>query len=126
MENLVVEETINTPLVNFNKDKGVLLLEGKAIPENPGEFFNPLFAWVEEYFGGTPLKHSLLKIKLEYINSGSSKFILEFFRLIKKYYERGNDLKVKWYYEEDDEALRDLGQHYANTVKIPFELIDYY
>ena len=30
---------------------------------------------------------------------------------------------VKWYYEEDDEALLESGEEYQTMINIPFELI---
>jgi hypothetical protein len=32
---------------------------------------------------------------------------------------------VNWYYEEDDEAILSLGEHYKSSLKIPFNLIEY-
>ena len=40
--------------------------------------------------------------------------------------EKGKEVLIKWYFEEGDESIEELGQHYEQTIQIPFELIEYY
>lgn len=123
MEELVIERTQNTPYVNFNASKGVLKLEGRSIPENPGEFYDNLFAWLDKYFK-SPKDITKFEMRLEYMNSGSSKYILGLFKKIQDYHEKGMKCEVNWYYEEDDESILDLGEHYKSSIKIPFNLVE--
>lgn len=125
MNELVIEKTVKTPYVNFDAQSGILKITGRSIPENPEEFFNKLFEWVHQYFKN-PQSDTLVNVQLEYINSGSSKFILEFFQLFQEYKSKGFNCKISWYYEEDDEAVLELGRHYQNIIDIPFKLIEIY
>jgi hypothetical protein len=125
MENLQIEETIKTPGVYFDAGTGVLKMNGRAIPENPEEFFSDVIEWLFDYFKN-PLKETVVHVQLEYINSGSSKFILEFFHILEEKHQSGYASKVNWYYEEDDEAVYDLGKHYQSILELPFELIEIY
>ena len=50
MKELIINETQNTPGVNFNPFDGILEIEGKSIPEKPDEFYNPLLDWINQYF----------------------------------------------------------------------------
>lgn len=120
MKELIVNETQNTPGVNFNPFDGILAMEGKSIPEKPDEFYNPLLDWINQYFED-PRNLTLIKIKLEYINSSSTKYMLSMFRSIKQYYEKGHDCRIDWYYEEDDVPILDMGKHFQNTTKLPFD-----
>lgn len=125
MKELVIEKTVKTPYVNFDPVTGTLKIIGRSIPENPEDFYDDLFKWVEKYFN-EPQKETTINIQLEYINSGSSKFILEFFQLIQDYHAHGNNCKINWYYEEDDEAVFELGKHYQTLINVPFKLIEIY
>lgn len=125
MNELVIEKTVKTPYVNFDAQSGILKIIGRSIPENPEEFFTKLFDWVHKYFQN-PQAETLINVQLEYINSGSSKFILEFFQLIQDYKVKGYNCKISWYYEEDDEAVLELGKHYQNIIDVPFKLIEIY
>jgi hypothetical protein len=124
MKELIFTSSINTPGINFNPETGLMKIEGRSIPENPGDFFDPLIEWLEEYFAN-PADVTRFDMNLEYVNSGSSKYFLGIFRILKKKHEEGKQCVINWYYEEDDEAIYSLGEHYKNTVKIPFNLIEF-
>ena len=123
MPDLHISKSSNTPKVDFLSD-GTLHIEGRSIPENPSEFYKPLFLWATEYFKN-PKNLTEIIVKLEYINSGSSKSLLEFFRVIREQHMNGNKCIIKWHYEEDDESVQELGEHYQYTLKIPFEFFPY-
>jgi hypothetical protein len=124
MEELIIDRTGNTPKVHFNPEAGKLIIEGRSIPENPGDFFDRLIEWLEDYYKN-PRETTRMDLNLEYINSGSSKYLLGIFRMIKKRFDEGKNCIVNWYYEEDDEAILSLGEHFKSTIKIPFNLIEY-
>jgi SiaC family regulatory phosphoprotein len=121
-----LSKTFNTPEVIFIPSEGVLKIEGRSIPEDPGDFFEEILALLIEYYKTGPKETTRVDIKLEYINSGSSKYMLDIFRILKKNYDDGHDCIINWYFEEDDESIQELGQHYQSTIQVPFKLIDYY
>jgi hypothetical protein len=125
MEDLYLKKTSNSPEVEFVANSGELTMEGRSIPEDPGEFFERLIDWINEYFLH-PAEKTEVSIKLEYINSGSSKYMLELLRIMKINHDAGKNVNVKWYFEEGDESIQELGIHYENTIQIPFEHIEYY
>ncbi|MFW6226915.1 MAG: DUF1987 domain-containing protein [Bacteroidota bacterium] len=120
--NFELKKTPNTPAVIFKVDEGVLLIEGRSIPENPGDFYDPIMTKVKEYFK----ENDALKIsfKLEYINSGSSKYLLGILRVISEAYKKGKKCQVQWFYEEDDESVYELGEHYKSSFPFPINLIE--
>jgi hypothetical protein len=73
-----------------------------------------------------PIEETVMNIKLEYINSGSSKYMLELLRILKVNNDAGKKVLVKWFFEEGDESIEELGLHYEQTMQIPFEIIEYY
>jgi hypothetical protein len=125
MEILTIKKEKKTPFIELDPARGVLTIEGRSIPENPESFYDVVYSSMEEYYK-SPQNLTTYNFQFEYINSGSSKFILRFFHLIKKQYDEGNDCIVNWYYEEDDENILDLGKHYKNTFKLPFKFIEIY
>ena len=125
MNDLYLKKSFNSPEVEFISASGELSIEGRSIPEDPGEFFDRLINWLNEYFLN-PVEVTVMNIKLEYINSGSSKYLLEVLRIMKVNHEKGREILLKWFFEEGDESIEELGQHYEQTIQIPFELIEYY
>lgn len=124
MEKLEIQRRSNTPSVNFDSQSGLLKIEGRSIPENPGDFYDELIGWLKQYF--TDLHpDTTLDLNLEYVNSGSSKYLLGLLRIIKDEVKKGKKITVNWYYEEDDEAIQSLGEHYKSSLKIPFNMVEY-
>ncbi len=123
MNDLLIEKTYSTPLVHLNSQNGIMKIEGRSIPENPSLFYDSIIAWLSDYFLNSKVKIKL-DIKLDYINSGSTKSILSILKVIKQHYDKGIECQVNWHYEEDDESIRDLGKHYKSVVKLPINLVE--
>lgn len=120
MKPLLITSTFSTPSVKLDAETGLLQFEGRSIPEDAEIFYAPVISWLEEYYNN-PAPVTSIDIKLEYVNSGSSKYLLEIFRIVGRNYRNGHECLVNWHYEEEDEAIQDLGEHYKVTIKIPFE-----
>lgn len=122
-KHLIIEKSNNTPYFELNRTSGYLKLEGRAIPENPSDFFAPIVSAIDEYFE-SPQEKTRFDMNLEYINSGSSKYLLSLFRDLQKHGQKGNDILINWYYEEDDEDMLEAGEDYQSILKIPFKMIE--
>lgn len=123
MENLKLEGSAKTPMVNFDSSKGTLELKGRSIPENSIEFYKPLNDWIDGY-AASPKASTIVDIKLEYFNTSSSKCILDLFKQLEKLNEKNTQVKVNWYFEEDDEDMAEAGEDYQAIIDLPFEMIE--
>ncbi len=74
LNNLFIEQTDKTPLVDFNYLTGELILSGKSIPINAPRIFEPLLEWVNDYIKN-PRSTTNLRLNLEYFNTASSIWI---------------------------------------------------
>jgi len=122
MDAINIEATGKTPEVGFYADKGLISLKGRSIPEHTVEFYKPLHQWIDEY-GNKPQPLTTVEIFIEYYNTSSSKSILDLLKRLESIHKMGNEMVVKWFYEEDDEALFESGEEYQSMVEIPFDLI---
>jgi hypothetical protein len=121
MEKHVIQEELkNCPGIVYYPDSNKLELVGRSIPENPELIFRRLDDWITLHFE----KNNGLdvNIQLEYINSGSSKYLYEILKRLTGYGRSGKQVNLKWLYEEDDEAMLELGEHYRDTAGIPLEI----
>lgn len=123
MENLVLEGSAKTPTVKFDCDKGSLELKGRSIPENSIEFYKPLNDWIDGY-SSSPKAETVVDVKLEYFNTSSSKCILDLFKQLEKLNQQNTNVKVNWYFEEDDEDMAEAGEDYQAIIDLPFEMIE--
>lgn len=123
MEILKIEGTSITPSVDFNNQTGVLNLKGRSIPENSLDFYLPIYQWLDEYTK-SPSSKTIMNVQLDYFNTSSSKCILDILKRIDKIDELGNDVIIKWYYNESDEDMMESGEDYMDLLDAPFELIE--
>jgi hypothetical protein len=124
MKPLRIEATIKSPEVLLDPANEVFEIKGKSIPDDAEFFFKDILAWIEDYVTN-PNPSTVFKIDLEYFNISSSKRILFMFYKLNEIKEQGKDIKIIWYYNEDDEDMFEVGQDYAFMVKIPFDFVSY-
>jgi hypothetical protein len=122
MESLVIEGTKSTPNVILDKEKGLFQFIGNSIPENAVEFYEPVKSWITEYLAN-PNPSTELIFKLEYFNTASSKIIYELIKLHVSLKSSKKNIKVCWFYNEEDEDMLEAGKDYHDLTKLPFEFI---
>jgi hypothetical protein len=121
MEKHVIQEELkNCPGITYYPGANKLELVGRSIPENPELIFRRLDEWITTHFEKN--RELNVNIQLEYINSGSSKYLYEILKRLTGFGRSGCDVRMKWLYEEDDEAMLELGEHYRDTAGIPLEI----
>jgi hypothetical protein len=121
MEKYVIQEELkNCPGIVYYPDANRLVLAGRSIPENPELIFTRLETWITSHFEKN--KALEVNIQLEYINSGSSKYLYEILRKLTGYSQSGRLVRMRWLYEEEDEAMLELGEHYRDNAGIPLEI----
>ena len=123
MNLLYKEASEKTPLVSFNFDKGLFILEGQCTLEEPDSFFTPIENHIKEYIK-QPAGLTILTINLSAINISSSKFLLKIVILLDELYQLKKDVKIRWVYNNDEDGNYELGNDYADMVSVPFEFIE--
>ncbi|HZJ74333.1 MAG TPA: DUF1987 domain-containing protein [Perlabentimonas sp.] len=120
MNNLYIKGNSKTPEIDFSK--GILKISGRSIPEDAVTFYRPIIKWIENYIT-QPEKLTEVSISIEYINSGSNRFLYNILTLLEKCYFDGNKVNITWYYEEDDDTIKYLGLDFKTLIKVPISLV---
>lgn len=111
MIDLRIESTPSTPEIEF-KNCGEMSIKGKSLPEDPRKFFMPLFDWINEMNANIVS----LDVQLEYVNTSSSKNILELIKSIDNQ-QNVKHLNLKWHYELDDMDMLEFGEIIQRSLK---------
>ena len=117
------DPTKETPLVSFNSEKGVLLIDGNCISETPEIFFKELSSWISNY-SNRPNETTTLTINLRAINISSSKFLLNIIYQLEALHKQNFKVKIRWVYKNGEDGNYELGKDYNEMVSIPFEFIE--
>jgi len=124
MEPLDIKATNDTPRVLFDPDNNLFEISGRSLPEDVVSFYQPVLDWLDDY-SLHPLKKTDFVIKYIYFNTATSKLVQDILTKLEYIKETGNEVKISWYYEQDDEDMLDLGIEFKENVNIPFEIIGY-
>lgn len=116
---LHLKQTSNNPGIILDHIEGKIQITGRSIQEDATAFYAPIQEWIDEYVKN-PNKSTEVTIKMEYINSASTKKMVKLFLELEKIMEIGNEICVKWYYEDGDEIIRERGEEIDSIVDIPF------
>jgi len=125
MENLQIQKTKYTVGVNFMIRSGLLEMEGASYPENAFEFFEPLKNWLEHYLNVINPPEITVNLRINYLNTSSSKCFYDILELLGKYQKAGGALQINWHYQTDDEDMLETGKELMADAEVEMNLIPY-
>jgi hypothetical protein len=121
MEQLVLQPSAHTPSVSLNPTTGICEFKGRSTPENSVEYYEPIYKWLDAYVQ-SPNATTVVNLQFEYFNTSSSKCILDVLKKFVKIHNAGNEVKINWFYEEEDDDMKEAGEDYSDILDIPFEI----
>jgi len=128
MEKLKLEPTLNTPGILLDPEQSICIFSGESRPENVRNFYMPVLEWLKEYAGTLPGGNKGgnldVKVKFDYFNSTSAKYILDVFKIFRTIQDKGIKVAVSWSYESDDEDMYEVGTEMARMSGIEFKFIE--
>ncbi|MCF6366121.1 MAG: DUF1987 domain-containing protein [Bacteroidales bacterium] len=122
MESIYTEKTKKTPLINLNLEGNVFQIKGPSFSEDTVEVYKPVIEWIDKTI---PLLDKELNCELYFtiLNSASHKKIFQILIKLNTFMDDGKKINVKWYYDEDDEDIMEMGEDLIELINLPFELI---
>ena len=115
-----IEPTEKTPLVILDPDKKKFEIIGVSVPQDGRDFYQPVLDWLKEY-NEDPLELTEFVFNLDYFNISSSKMILFVLYKLQELQQKGKQVKIKWFYNDED--LFEVGQDYEYISKLDFVFI---
>jgi hypothetical protein len=130
MDKFIIESTLNSPGIILDPEKNKFEFTGESRPEDVRNFYLPVLEWLEDFTeaienGDFPKPEGPREFDFyfEYFNSTSAKYILDIFKALNRIHESGNEIQVKWKYEEDDEDMYEVGMEMSRMSKLPFKYV---
>ena len=120
-EKYINELSKRTPWIIL--EPGRIFVMGRSIPENPGDFYRHVQAWITEYSKKYRGK-TKISLGFEYINTASMKWIYTILRELSQVNEIAGNATITWYFEQGDEDMKELGFILKSLVASPFTMIE--
>jgi len=116
-------ETRDKPYIIFDPKNNRFEIKGNSLPEDTTLFYKPVIEWIVEY-SKNPNEFTHLICSLDYFNSSSAKMLYELFIELEKIKDTGNEVKVSWYYDPDDNLIEEKGLEFQSIMEIPFNVLE--
>jgi len=128
MRKLIIDKTASSPKVILDPDKKVFEISGESRPPDVGSFYGEILSWLDDYsiylLKSQESKDPVVfNFDLEYFNSSSAKYILDFCKQMATVRSKGPSIEVRWQYEKDDADMLEAGKEMSRIAKLPFEFV---
>lgn len=128
MRKLIINRTSNSPEVCFDPDKSRFEISGESRPPNVPAFYDEIIGWLNDfssYLSGSGDKKGPIEFNLdiEYFNSSSAKYILDFCKQVATLLAKGENATIRWHYESDDTDMLEVGKEMSRMARMPFEYV---
>jgi hypothetical protein len=120
MDNLIRFEAKKTPYVFLDQDNGFIELKSKSYMEDSMVFYDPIMEWIYEYVRHP--KDTSVNIDLEFFNTSSAKILLIIIKTLSKVQNSGYKCTVNWFYDDDDDEIRDSGLSFSIMSHAKFNM----
>ena len=131
MEVIRIKETSSSPSVVFDFDNNIFEINGCSRPEDVVAFYGQLVDWLadiknnitDELKEKTAKNPMIFKLRFDYFNSSSAKYILDLVILIDAIFKNGLNVRIEWQYKKEDEDMLETGQEFTDLIKCPIDFI---
>ena len=124
MRPLNIQAGKSTPGIIYDPEENMLSISGSSLPENVYTFYKPVIEWIDEFSTSPVLEPAMrMMLKIHYYNSGTIRFLAEILDILGKLRQKGLQFSVDWYYEADDDIIREAGEELAEIAGIKFNMI---
>lgn len=132
MKPYILESSELIPGVIFDPDNNNFEMSGSSRPEDVSDLFYPMIEWLKDF--GERISQGMytlfskenpliFKVKMDYFNSSSAKFMYDIFEELNAIHENGLPLEIHWYFEHDDDDMREAGEEMQNLIEMEFQFI---
>ncbi|MCK5822715.1 MAG: DUF1987 domain-containing protein [Bacteroidales bacterium] len=119
MKELTIKGTRQNPNIILSKEKNIFEFSGQSLPENVQKLYQPILSWIDEY-SDAPNDNTSLIFRMKYYNSASSKVLFEVLKKFNLIFKKGKNVKVEWFFKEEDEDMQESGKYYEELLDMPF------
>lgn len=117
MTRIEIDPTDESPKIIFDPDRGLLEIAGKSLPEDTKEFYNPIIQAALSYIE-SPKPLTIINLSLVYLNSSSTKKVLELVSHFEQIEKKGYKVELNWFYHEHDEDMKEEREEFDRLTDL--------
>ncbi|MGL1893540.1 MAG: DUF1987 domain-containing protein [Spirochaetaceae bacterium] len=113
----------STPRIFLDITSKQYIIEGHSYPENSSKFYEPIIEWLNDNIYSID-DEFILKIKLLYINTTSTKALFYIFDILDEAFNKGKKIEVHWLYDKDNEMVKETGEELLEDLSLTYKIIE--
>jgi hypothetical protein len=114
-----IAQTKTTPSAEFRD--GYILIEGKSFPFEKPEIFDIIQDWFLIYLKNPEMQKSI-NFNFSVLNAVTKRYIISSFKLLEQMYKRGPEMEINWFYQRDNEDVKEFGEICKSHFKMKIQL----
>ena len=115
---LKIEGSKTMPAITFKN--GTLNIVGRSVLNNSSVWTEPVSKALFEQSSYS--KTTQINIHLDYLNSDSSRSLLNLLSVAEKLHNMGKKVEIRWFYSNNDTSMLDQGIIFKDLIEVPFKL----
>lgn len=120
---LHIDRTNVSPGIEMDLEHGTIEFIGRSLPANSELFYGRVYRWLEEYLK-QPRPETVVNMKMDYLDTSSSKHFFNIFDKLNTVCERGRKVHVNWHYETGDEEMAEAGKDFQSFFSLEFDFVE--
>jgi len=121
MNDLIIPGSVSSPTVRLDAARGTMELSGESYPQNAFDFFAPIIDWARQFLRESPSPLTL-ELRVSYLNTSSTKCVIDLLDLLEGAHKIGRRVQVVWYCDPENERAREAAEEFREDVTLPFEI----
>lgn len=123
LKHMHIGRTPTSPEVEVDLEHGTIGFTGRSLPANSAQFYERVHRWIDDYLRASH-DHTVVNVKLDYLDTSSSKHFYQIFERLSEAGERGKEVQVNWHFETGDEEMAETGKDYQSLFPMQFNFIE--
>ncbi len=114
------EPTQSSPLIDFDVRKQVQQIKGVSIPVDAFSFYKDIYEFLDQGKDKF-IPQTEFHFDINYFNTSSSKALFALLQRIQEQVASGADMKIVWYYSDDDDFMLESGEEFQSLLSAQFD-----
>lgn len=117
MDSIKIDATERSPELVFDFKANEFSLRGESRPKNAAAFYQNSLRQLAAHLSGLTRAKVGFTFEITFCDSYSVKVIFDLFEMLDATARKGNAVGVNWIYDEDDDAMAELGQELGDDLE---------
>ncbi|NVO10219.1 MAG: DUF1987 domain-containing protein [Bacteroidales bacterium] len=122
LDDIYIPGTKQTPEITCKYKSGEIIFKGNFIASNPSELIEPIQRWLYAFIKAEKSATITITFHLTYLNGSSGKSLCKLFQQVEEIHDRGINVNIQLFYEDDDIDMLDWCKEMKNSYHLPFNL----